>query len=78
VTTVLRSLLKRAASSTKMASRIRVISAPDLIGGWTGKLWALNAGVKESAAVSEFYWFTDADVVHAPEALPASGFASGS
>ncbi len=48
----------------------RVISAPDLMGGWTGKLWALNAGVKESAAAaSEFYWFTDADVVHAPEAL---------
>src|ERR1700747_2945674 len=62
-------LARRAASSTKMASRIRVISAPDLIGGWTGKLWALNAGVKESAAASEFYWFTDADVVHAPEAL---------
>jgi hopene-associated glycosyltransferase HpnB len=63
-------LAHRAASSTKMASRIRVISAPDLIGGWTGKLWALNAGVKESAAAaSEFYWFTDADVVHAPEAL---------
>lgn len=63
-------LAHRAASSTTMASRIRVISAPDLIGGWTGKLWALNAGVKESAAAaSEFYWFTDADVVHAPEAL---------
>ncbi len=63
-------LAHRAASSTKMAPRIRVISAPDLMGGWTGKLWALNAGVKESAAAaSEFYWFTDADVVHAPEAL---------
>ena len=60
----------RVASSTKMPSRIRVISAPELIGGWTGKLWALNAGVKESAAAApEFYWFTDADVVHAPEAL---------
>jgi hopene-associated glycosyltransferase HpnB len=63
-------LAQRSASSTKMASRIRVISAPDRIGGWTGKLWALNAGVKESAvAAPEFYWFTDADVVHAPEAL---------
>jgi hopene-associated glycosyltransferase HpnB len=62
-------LAHRAASSTKMASRIRVISAPELTGGWTGKLWALNAGVKEPAAAPEFYWFTDADVMHAPEAL---------
>lgn len=63
-------LAHRAASSSKMVSRIRVISAPDLTGGWTGKLWAVNAGVKESAAAApEFYWFTDADVVHPPDAL---------
>jgi hopene-associated glycosyltransferase HpnB len=58
----------RAATDTNAASRIRVISAPELIGGWTGKLWALDAGVNESAA-AEFYWFTDADVVHAPDTL---------
>jgi hopene-associated glycosyltransferase HpnB len=58
----------RAATDTNTASRIRVISAPELIGGWTGKLWALQAGVNESAA-AEFYWFTDADVVHAPDTL---------
>jgi hopene-associated glycosyltransferase HpnB len=60
----------RAATAAKAASRIRIISAPELPSGWTGKLWALNAGVKESAAAApEFYWFTDADVVHAPDAL---------
>ena len=58
----------RAATETNTASRVRVISAPELIGGWTGKLWALQAGVNESAA-AEFYWFTDADVVHAPDTL---------
>jgi hopene-associated glycosyltransferase HpnB len=58
----------RAATDTNSASRVRVISAPHLIGGWTGKLWALHAGVNESAA-AEFYWFTDADVVHAPDTL---------
>jgi hopene-associated glycosyltransferase HpnB len=60
----------RTATAAKAASRIRIISAPELAGGWTGKLWALNAGVKESAAAApEFYWFTDADVLHAPDTL---------
>jgi hopene-associated glycosyltransferase HpnB len=63
-------LARRAASDAQTASRTRVISAPELIGRWTGKLWALNAGVNESAAAApEFYWFTDADVVHAPDTL---------
>lgn len=63
-------LARRAASHAQTASRIRVISAPELIGRWTGKLWALNAGVNESAAAApEFYWFTDADVEHAPDTL---------
>jgi len=63
-------LAYRAATAAKAASRIRVTSAPELIDGWTGKLWALNAGVNESAAATpEFYWFTDADVVHAPDTL---------
>jgi hopene-associated glycosyltransferase HpnB len=59
----------RAATDMNAASRVRVISAPELIGGWTGKLWALHTGVNESAAAAEFYWFTDADVVHAPDTL---------
>ena len=60
----------RAAAVADAGSRVRVISAPELIGGWTGKLWALNAGVNESAADRpEFFWFTDADVVHAPDVL---------
>ena len=60
----------RAATTARAASRIRIISAPELASGWTGKLWALNTGVKESApAAPDFYWFTDADVVHAPDTL---------
>ena len=63
-------LAHRAATQMAAASRVHIISAPELISGWTGKLWALNAGVEESAATTlEFYWFTDADVVHAPDAL---------
>ena len=63
-------LARRAAIEAGAAPRFRVISAPDLANGWTGKLWALNAGANESAgAMPEFFWFTDADVVHAPDAL---------
>ena len=64
-------LAYRAAIAPEAASRVRVISAPELIGGWTGKLWALHAGVNQSAAAAAagLYWFTDADVVHAPDTL---------
>ena len=63
-------LVRRLTTEAGAGSRVHLIAAPELIGGWTGKLWALNAGVKEStAARTEFYWFTDADVVHAPDAL---------
>jgi hopene-associated glycosyltransferase HpnB len=38
--------------------------------GWTGKLWALNEGVlPASSSAPGFYWFTDADVIHAPDTL---------
>jgi hopene-associated glycosyltransferase HpnB len=65
-----REIAHRAATAAKAVSRIGIIPAPELASGWTGKLWALNAGVNESASsASEFYWFTDADVVHAPDTL---------
>jgi hopene-associated glycosyltransferase HpnB len=65
--------------------RVRVVNASALPQGWTGKLWALNEGVSSwgatnsgasetgvKAATSEvpaYYWFTDADVMHAPDTL---------
>jgi len=65
----------------KAESRIEIHSAPPLPQGWTGKLWALNEGICRGAALlrlspasnesSEptYYWFTDADITHAPDAL---------
>jgi hopene-associated glycosyltransferase HpnB len=48
-----------------------ILSAPQLQTGWTGKLSALNAGVlyatRENAPT--YFWFTDADIVHAPDTL---------
>lgn len=63
-------LARRAAERAGAADRVRVVSAPELANGWTGKLWALNTGVAESIVFApEFFWFTDADVVHAPDTL---------
>ena len=63
-------LARKASIGSGGASRLQVISAPDLAPGWTGKLWALNSGVAAAENSStEFFWFTDADVVHAPDTL---------
>lgn len=51
-------------------SRVQIHLASPLPPGWTGKLWALDEGVRHvEPQVPEFYWFTDADVVHAPDTL---------
>lgn len=63
-------LARRAAIECSAADRIRVHTAASLPAGWTGKLWALNEGVAAAAQDSPvFYWFTDADVAHAPDTL---------
>jgi len=50
--------------------RIDVIAAPPLEAGWTGKLWALNSGLRHAESFApDFVWFTDADIVHPPETL---------
>ena len=49
---------------------VRVVTASALPEGWTGKLWALNEGLVSAAAEPPvFYWFTDADITHAPDTL---------
>jgi hopene-associated glycosyltransferase HpnB len=52
--------------------RAEIIPAPPLLDGWTGKLSALDAGLRRADSrpnSSEYIWFTDADVVHPPETL---------
>jgi hopene-associated glycosyltransferase HpnB len=50
--------------------RIKIHTASTLPAGWTGKLWALNEGVTSAVAPAPtFYWFSDADIVHAPDTL---------
>ncbi len=78
-------IASQAASALNAQSRIKIRVASPLPQGWTGKLWALNEGVSQvpsrgaaplrlSPATNEhsepaYYWFTDADIVHAPDTL---------
>jgi len=50
--------------------RLEVLSGSALPGGWTGKLWALEQGVRR-AGTPEFVLLTDADIGHAPDNLRA-------
>lgn len=68
-------LARHAAAEANATERVRVISAPPLPDGplpnaWTGKVWAMNSGVVSTAEKPPvFYWFTDADILHATDTL---------
>lgn len=64
------SLAQEAARKIGQEARLGVLTAVALPSGWTGKLWALQQGVELGAEfASDHFWFTDADIVHAPETL---------
>ena len=49
-----------------------VVAAPPLPNGWTGKLWALQHGLRVVAArpnPPEYLLLTDADIGHAADTL---------
>jgi len=63
-------LARKAAEEAGATPRITVHSASELPSGWTGKLWALNEGISAaSGKAPDFFWFTDADIVHASDTL---------
>ncbi len=63
-------IARQTARERDAESRISIRLAPRLPPGWTGKLWALNEGVGQAAsATPTYYWFTDADIAHAPDTL---------
>jgi hopene-associated glycosyltransferase HpnB len=55
------------------ARSFTIQSSAPLPATWTGKLWALDQGVTKILATSElqpeYFWFTDADITHAPDTL---------
>ena len=63
-------LATAAAKEAGAADRVRILRAEMLQSGWTGKLWALQQGVASCEGdAAEYFWFTDADIVHAPDTL---------
>ncbi len=62
--------LARAYITGSSPNKLDVITGQPLVPGWTGKLWALNSGLRHAEAMPHDYiWFTDADIVHPPETL---------
>ena len=63
-------LAQKAAEESRASRRVTIHSAAPLAPGWTGKLWALDQGVQVAAPrAPDFFWFTDADIEHAPDTL---------
>jgi len=63
-------LALHAAQESGATNRVRIHVAAPLPSGWTGKLWALQEGLSLAAGKApKFFWFTDADIVHAPDTL---------
>jgi hopene-associated glycosyltransferase HpnB len=63
-----------AAAAASAADRLTVLSGDPLPPGWSGKLWAVAQGIGHAHTLPsppEFLLLTDADIVHAPQALAA-------
>ena len=54
--------------------RVIVLTGEPLPAGWAGKLWAQQQGIARAVQrqpETEFFFFSDADIVHAPDTLRA-------
>jgi hopene-associated glycosyltransferase HpnB len=67
-------LARAAAAEAGAEDRLAVLSASDLPGGWTGKLWAMHCGVAHVATLPvppDYVLFSDADIGYSAETLTA-------
>jgi hopene-associated glycosyltransferase HpnB len=61
---------RRVVQERGFGERVTILQAKPLQPGWTGKLWGMQQGVEAAAAFApDYFWFTDADIVHAPDTL---------
>jgi hopene-associated glycosyltransferase HpnB len=58
-----------AAQRAGAAERLAIVAAPPLPPGWSGKLWAVHNGLDAAPTDRRYALLTDADIVHAPDAL---------
>ncbi|WP_428666401.1 glycosyltransferase [Reyranella sp.] len=63
----------QASTASTSGRAFDVISGAELPSGWTGKLWALEQGVRHAKAggAIDYFLLTDADIGHAPDNLRA-------
>ncbi|SIS84000.1 glycosyltransferase [Alicyclobacillus vulcanalis] len=61
----------RAAAEMGASDRLRVVAAEALPAGWTGKVWAMQNGLKHVPDDAEYILFTDADILHPPTSVTA-------
>lgn len=65
-------LARQRAEELGCQTRLTVVTSESLPAGWTGKLWALQQGLRQArrlAPQARYVWFTDADIRHAPDNL---------
>ncbi|MDX9690139.1 MAG: glycosyltransferase [Alphaproteobacteria bacterium] len=62
-----RKVAEETAIKLGQSARLTIVDAPDLPKEWSGKVAAMQAGVRQSS--SPFILFTDADIVHHPKSL---------
>ncbi len=52
----------------RAGERVTVVEAGARPEGWTGKVWAMNEGLRAARTTApDYYLLTDADIVHAPD-----------
>jgi len=60
-------------AAAEHGERLTIIASVPLPAGWTGKMWALAQGVQQASAFApDYFLFTDADVVHAPQSVSST------
>lgn len=60
------------ADALDKSSKLHILSAQALPPGWTGKLWALEQGIRQAQTLTpppDYFLLTDADIEHDPENL---------
>lgn len=63
-------LAEEAAERAGATERVLILKSAALESGWTGKLLAMQQGVESGIGRDvEYFWFTDADIEHAPDTL---------
>ncbi|VXD12251.1 Glycosyl transferase, family 2 [Planktothrix serta PCC 8927] len=65
-------IAEKTAKILNQTERLNIITSQPLPGGWTGKLWAMEQGVKYTQQLinpPDYILFTDADIEHSPNNL---------